>query len=73
VGLCKPDPAIYRLAAERLGVETTEALFVGDGDSGELPGAERVGMRAVGLRRPDRRLDWDGPRIRALPELLDLL
>jgi putative hydrolase of the HAD superfamily len=73
VGLCKPDPAIYRLAAERLGVEPGEALFVGDGDSGELPGAERVGMRAVGLRRPNRRLDWEGLRIRALLELLDLL
>jgi putative hydrolase of the HAD superfamily len=73
VGLCKPDPAIYRLAAERLAIEPAEALFVGDGDSGELAGAERIGMRAVGLERPDRRLDWDGPRIRALSELLDLV
>jgi putative hydrolase of the HAD superfamily len=73
VGLCKPDPAIYRLAAERLGVGPAEALFVGDGDSDELPGAERAGMTAVCLERADRRVDWAGRRIRALPELLDLL
>ena len=32
VGLCKPDPRIYRLALERLSVQAEESLFVGDGD-----------------------------------------
>ena len=45
-GLCKPDPAIYRLAAARLGVSPAECLFIGDGGSCELYGAAEAGMRA---------------------------
>ena len=73
VGLRKPDPRIYRLALDELDVEPAEAVFVGDGANDELAGAERVGMTAVGLERPGEELEWDGLRIRALPELLDLL
>ena len=73
VGLRKPDPRIYRLALGELGVEPAEAVFVGDGANDELAGAERVGMTAVGLERAGEELEWDGLRIRALPELLDLL
>ena len=43
-GLAKPDPQIYELATERLGVSANECLYVGDGNDGELSGAERVGM-----------------------------
>ena len=46
VGICKPDPAIYALACDRLGVDPSDAWFVGDGGSDELAGAEAVGMRA---------------------------
>jgi len=52
VGLRKPDPAIYRLACERLGVAPEECLFVGDGANDELAGAARVGMKAVCILRP---------------------
>jgi putative hydrolase of the HAD superfamily len=45
VGYAKPDPAIYRLAAESLGVEAKHLLFVGDGSDDELAGAERSGLR----------------------------
>ena len=74
-GLRKPDPRIYRLALHELGVEPEEATFVGDGANDELAGAERVGMRAVGVDSPGGELpeDWDGPRIRELPELLELV
>ncbi|MDX6506513.1 MAG: putative hydrolase of the superfamily [Gaiellaceae bacterium] len=73
-GLRKPDPRIYRLALEQLGVEPGEAVFVGDGANDELAGAERVGMTAIGVDSPGGELgDWDGLRIRALPELLELL
>ena len=74
-GLRKPDPRIYRLALDRLGVEPEEAVFVGDGANDELAGAERVGMTAVGVDSPGGELpdDWDGPRIRELPELLELV
>jgi putative hydrolase of the HAD superfamily len=79
VGLRKPDPRIYRLACERLGVQPEECLFVGDGANDELAGAERVGMKAVCILRPD--LDeplwpeargWE-PTIRRVREVLDLV
>ncbi len=75
VGLRKPDPRIYRIALEQLGVEAADAMFVGDGANDELAGAERVGLTAVGVASPTGELpdDWDGLRIRELPELLQLL
>lgn len=74
-GLRKPDPRIYRLALDELEVEPGEAMFVGDGANDELAGAQRVGMTAVGVESPGGELpeEWDGPRIRKLPELLELL
>lgn len=47
VRLLKPDPAIYRLSLEHLGVRPEEAVFVGDGGSDELAGAKAVGMHTV--------------------------
>jgi putative hydrolase of the HAD superfamily len=79
VGLRKPDPRIYRLALDELGVPAGEALFVGDGANDELGGAERVGMTAVMLELAPEELpgeeqpEWDGLRIRSLPELLELV
>jgi putative hydrolase of the HAD superfamily len=75
VGLRKPDPRIYRIALEQLGVEAEDAMFVGDGANDELAGAERVGMTAVGVESATGELpdDWSGLRIRELPELLQLL
>jgi putative hydrolase of the HAD superfamily len=75
VGLRKPDPRIYRIALEKLGVEAKDAMFVGDGANDELGGAERVGMTAVGVESPTGELpdDWDGLRIRELQELLKLV
>jgi len=79
VGFSKPDPRIYALACDRLGVEASEAVFVGDGANDELAGAERAGMRAVLILRPHQdepywkeAHGWE-PRIHALPELLDLV
>lgn len=81
VGLKKPDPRIYRLACDRLGVDPEECLYVGDGGSRELTGAARVGMHPVLIRAPDEapdahRLDaeeWSGPTVSALCEVLALV
>jgi len=74
-GLRKPDPQIYGIALEKLGVEAKDAMFVGDGANDELGGAERVGMTAIGVDSPTGELpeDWNGLRIRELPELLKLV
>lgn len=77
VGVSKPDPRIYEIACERLGVTPAECLFVGDGANDELPGAERVGMTAVQLRAPGEPLTpegeaWTGPWVPRLGDLLSL-
>jgi putative hydrolase of the HAD superfamily len=46
VGLHKPQPEIYRLGAERLGVKPEECIFVDDLRE-NCEGAEAVGMTAV--------------------------
>jgi putative hydrolase of the HAD superfamily len=79
VGLSKPDPRIYELACERLGVEPDECLFVGDGANDELAGAQRVGMRAVCVLPPGRdeplwpeARGWE-PTITSLEDVLELV
>lgn len=47
VGLLKPDPEIFKLALNRMGVLPEESIFVGDGGSNELAGAKSVGMRTI--------------------------
>ena len=59
VGRAKPDPRIYALAAERLGVVAEDCLYVGDGSDGELSGATRAGMTAVLMRAPYDAADGD--------------
>jgi putative hydrolase of the HAD superfamily len=48
VGVAKPDPRIYKIAAERLDVEPGECLFVDD-QPGFVEGAIAAGMDAVVL------------------------
>lgn len=45
-GIAKPDPRIYQLALERLGIEPAEAVFVDDFED-NAAGARWVGMQAV--------------------------
>ena len=80
-GLVKPDPDLYLRACERLGVDARECVYVGDGGSQVLSGAERVGMRAVLIRTPHDRARshgsergrWQGEAIEALGELPGLI
>jgi putative hydrolase of the HAD superfamily len=52
VGLHKPQPEIFRLACERLGVEPAEAVFVDDLRE-NVAGAEAIGMIGVLHRDPE--------------------
>ena len=64
VGLHKPQPEIYRLAAERLGLEPEACVFVDDLRE-NVRGAETVGMTAVLHRDPEA-------TVARLEELLEL-
>jgi epoxide hydrolase-like predicted phosphatase len=45
-GAVKPDPRAYKLAAEKLGVQTSECIFIDDQQK-HVDGAQAVGMPAV--------------------------
>jgi putative hydrolase of the HAD superfamily len=73
VGIDKPDPRIFHLAAERMGVEPAEALYVGDIYEIDVQGARAAGMGAVLIDPLWKRDGLDCDRIRAIHDLLDLL
>ena len=43
----KPDIRIYKEGADLLGVTADECIFIGDGLSNELEGAQMAGMKAI--------------------------
>lgn len=81
IGQCKPHAEMYLTACDRLGVSPRDCLYIGDGGSGELTGAVRVGMAAVRLAAPDiaghlsygAERDWPGPAARSLAEAVRLI
>lgn len=80
LGYRKPAAALYQELARRLDVSPPQCLYVGDGSSGELRGAEETGMVAVMVRTPfaddfryDAESDWQGPTIEDLTQVLPLL
>ncbi len=82
VGYLKPDPQIYQIACERLGVLPGACYYIGDRPE-EVIGARAFGMRAVRVRPPhddtyeareSGRPTWDGPELDSVaqvPALLD--
>jgi putative hydrolase of the HAD superfamily len=69
VGLEKPDPAIFRLAASRAGVELGRSAYVGDNPEFDVGPALRVGMFPVLIDRRGRYPNASGTRIGSLDEL----
>ena len=47
VGLRKPDPQIFLLAAKKLSVVPANCIFVGDSPEADIAGAQKVGMKTV--------------------------
>jgi FMN phosphatase YigB (HAD superfamily) len=46
-GMSKPDPRVFALVLEKLGVRAREAVHVGDIQRTDIVGAQRAGMHAV--------------------------
>jgi putative hydrolase of the HAD superfamily len=46
-GARKPDPAIFRLAAQELGVEPSSGWHVGDHPVNDIEGSRRAGLQPV--------------------------
>jgi len=80
LGHRKPAAILYSKIAARLGVEPEQCVYVGDGSSGELAGAEAAGMTPVMLKTPfdhrfryDPEPHWSGLSIDTLEHLIPLL
>jgi putative hydrolase of the HAD superfamily len=69
VGLRKPDPEIFRLALERLGLEAHEAAYVGDSYVYDAMAARAVGLRGILLDPLNLHPESVCPRIESLGEL----
>ncbi len=52
VGVSKPDPRIFRIALEALGVPPRQAAYVGDHFENDVRGAKAAGMRTIWLVGP---------------------
>ncbi|HXJ64014.1 MAG TPA: HAD-IA family hydrolase, partial [Actinomycetota bacterium] len=72
-GMEKPDPAIFRLALERMGVAAADAAYVGDNVLYDVEPAEALGMTGVLLDRRGRHEDFGGVRIASLDALPGVL
>ena len=81
-GLKKPDPRIFLLACERLGVIPEHCLYIADGENHELAAAAKVGLHPVLLRNSSRdnsaellreAREWQGSTVCTLLELLELV
>jgi putative hydrolase of the HAD superfamily len=68
VGVEKPDPAIFRIALERMNAAPETTVFLGDVPSVDVAGARAAGLTAVLLDRHDLYAASDAPRLRSIDE-----
>lgn len=75
VGVAKPDPRIFRIAADRLGMPVERITYVGDRWDVDVVGSAAAGMRPVWLNRTGSPRPSSGPvsiiEIASLTELDD--
>jgi putative hydrolase of the HAD superfamily len=73
VGIDKPDPRIFHLALDQMGVHPHDAVYVGDIYEIDVQGARAAGMRAILIDPLWKWEDKDCERIRGIHDLLDVL
>lgn len=72
-GIAKPDPRIFEIAAEKLGVSCSETVFVGDMFFTDIVGAHTAGMKPVWFDPAGTLSQTDVIRVRSFRELYDFL
>jgi HAD superfamily hydrolase (TIGR01549 family) len=72
-GLEKPDPRLFELALQRLGVTSDRAIHVGDMYYVDVVGARSAGLAAVLVDEAGLRANVDCKRIRSIAELPAML
>jgi len=53
VGMAKPDPRIFHLACERVGMQPAQVLHIGDNHEVDCVAARTAGLNAAWVRRPE--------------------
>jgi putative hydrolase of the HAD superfamily len=72
-GVEKPDPRIFELATQRLGVLAAESIFVGDHPEADVAGAKGAGLMPVWARKDYWEVPGDVARIDRISEVLELV
>jgi putative hydrolase of the HAD superfamily len=73
VGVEKPDPRIFQIALDQVGISPAEALYIGDLYSIDVVGSRAAGMRAILLDPAGLWDHVDCPKARDLSEAADLV
>ena len=73
VGVEKPDPGIFEIAMERMGIEARSTVFLGDVPAVDVTGARAAGLTPILLDRHDLYPEADVLRLRSIRELPDCL
>lgn len=73
IGLIKPDPRIFEIACNRVGVEPGNALHIGDHYYADVLGARSAGLQAVLIDRWNFGHSADVPVVNDLYGLLDVM
>lgn len=68
----KPDPHIFHLALDTMGMTSEETVYVGDSYDSDVVGSRSAGLTPVLLDRKDVHGDADCPKISSLSELIGL-
>ena len=68
-GISKPDPRIFQIALERLGVTAADAVMVGDSWAADIVGASRAGIRAVWFNPLQRPTPLEPPGVAVVESL----
>jgi putative hydrolase of the HAD superfamily len=73
IGVAKPDPGIFLEVCERIRVDCTRVLHVGDSLVDDVEGGRNVGMQVVLVQRNGEARLSDALTIQTLDTLLDIL
>ncbi|OEH92738.1 HAD family hydrolase [Bacillus solimangrovi] len=75
-GRGKPDPTIFEHVLSKAGIDTTDALMVGDNLLTDIKGANAVGMKSVWINRHNKKNETEIKptyEIKSLHELFNIL
>lgn len=73
VGVEKPDPRIFQMALDQVGISPAEALYIGDLYSIDVVGSRAAGMRAILLDPGGLWNHVDCPKARDLSEAANMV